>query len=416
MIEKTLRDAIGLNFDSIGRKGVEAVISRHMRKAGISNEKDFHALLTTSGKHFDELTEELLVPETWFFRYQESFAFLAKHVKELRAKPQDTIRVLCIPCSSGEEPYSIAITLVETGVSADHFLIDACDVSGSCLTQATHGIYGTNSFRGGIPPHILDRFFKSDDGRYEVLPELKKKVSFHKCSVLDPLFPAGRQPYAIIFCRNLLIYFPPEEQAKVIRILSSLLVDDGILFLGHAESAVLDRKEFASVNHPSSFAFRKIAHHLPPSPPAPKKECGNVATPPPPHGKSARSSDMRKSAKKNEEKIASTPASAAAQHTALLAEASASADRGDLQAAEVLCRRYLAHDKLNPAAYFLLGVVSLSEGRLQSAEDAFGKALYLQPDHYEALVNLSLLKERQGDKAEAMKIRERAERAASSSS
>ena len=94
----------------------------------------------------------------------------------------------------------------------------------------------------------------------------------------------------------------------------------------------------------------------------------------------------------------------------MLKKASALADSGNLQEAEALCLQYLGRDKLNPFAYYIMGVVNLSSGRLPEAEKAFSKAVYLDPGYYEALVHLALLKERQDEPAEALRLRKRAEK------
>jgi len=165
MIEKMLKEKIGLNYDSIGRKNVESAVSMHMKKHGMTNEKDYLELLSASDKHFEELTQSLLVPETWFFRYSESFAFLTHYAEKYLAGHHHPLHILCIPCSSGEEPYSIAMTLLNSGVPASLIHIDAADVSGPVLEKARHAVYGSNSFRGGIPENV-HHYFLSKDGKY----------------------------------------------------------------------------------------------------------------------------------------------------------------------------------------------------------------------------------------------------------
>ncbi len=405
MIEKLIRDKIGLSYETIGRKSIEEAISRHMRKLGIDKIEDYLKSMTISEERFDELTQDLIVPETWFFRYGESFAFLARHaVKSI--EEHGRLRILSIPCSSGEEPYSIAISLLAAGISSKSIHIDAVDVSKPLLEKARHGVYGPNSTRGGIP-ESMKHFFIAKDKGLEVVKSVKELVSFHNFSMFDKNLLAGQEPYDMIFCRNLLIYFSEEMQEKAIRTLSGLLVDSGILFLGHSEFSVAKRLEFESVNFPSSFAFRKkAAAHV-------DNRAGQLGKP-------------LTNLKRNYPPVAKTPeirqkkSPGQGGHVAtnktmggtggLLEKAAFLADRGKLHEAEAICMQYLDSDKLNPYAYYILGVVNLSLERMKEAANAFSRALYLKPDYYDALIQLALIKEREGEHLEAYRMKQRAEK------
>lgn len=405
MIEKILKAKIGLSYDSIGRKNVETAISRHMKKHGVNCEKDYLELIAESDNHFEELIQSVLVPETWFFRYSESFVFLAQYAQKYLAGRHHQLHILSIPCSSGEEPYSIAITLLDSGVPATLIHIDAVDVSSHVLKKAEQAVYCPNSFRSGIPEN-LNRYFLVKNEMREVTQPVKDLINFQKISIFDQNFLTGRPQYDLIFCRNMLIYFSPEEQAKTIAILSGMLKENGTIFLGHSESGIINRRDFESVNFPSSFAFRKkVANNVPPT------EITKSAIPKP---LPAIPKILHKT-----RHIGVTPATPDTPHESkdddMLKKAAALADRGILQEAEILCRQYLEHNKLNPAAYYTLGVVYLSSNRLTEAELAFNRAVYLNPGHYEALVHLALLKERRGEPQEALKIRKRAEKSVTTS-
>lgn len=403
MIEKLLKEKIGLNYDSIGRKSIETAISTHMKRHGIDNEKDYLKLISESDRHFEELAQTVLIPETWFFRYSESFAFLAQYAGKYLNGPRRPLNILSIPCSSGEEPYSIAITLLDSGVPRNLIHIDAADVSGPVLEKAKLAVYGANSFRSPVP-EPMRRFFLIKDGKQEVVQQVKDLVKFQKNSIFDHNFTDGRPRYNLIFCRNLLIYFSAEEQAKAIAILAGMLDDDGILFLGHVESGMVSRRDFESVKYPSCFAFRKKNSRK--TPPAelrresvsPRKPITTTKQLRANAGKALHNNIEPAAVKTNQDS------------DAVLKQASALADSGKLQEAETLCIQYLGRNKLNPFAYYIMGVVNLSSDRLPEAEKAFNKAVYLDPGYYAALVHLALLKERQGESAEALRIRKRAEK------
>jgi chemotaxis protein methyltransferase WspC len=404
MIEKMLSDKIGLSYDTVGRKSIEDAICRHMRKLGIDKMENYLESIASSEERFAELTQTLIVPETWFFRYGESFAFLSGNAGKFIEK-HGRLRILSIPCSSGEEPYSIAISLLASGISPKLIHIDAVDVSKPLLEKARHGVYGQNSFRGGIPEG-MKHFFIAKDKFSEVVKSVKDLVNFHNFSIFDKKLLVGREPYDMIFCRNLLIYFSEETQGKAIKILSGLLTDSGILFLGHSEFSIAKRLKFESVNVPCSFAFRKQA----------AANGGNRA------GQSEKTVIEYKSvqhsaakAKAPERQVRKIPVERGHDVIkkkpgmgAMLEKAAIFADGGKLQEAEDLCLKYIDCDKLNPFAYYILGVVNLSLERMKEAAKAFSRALYLNPDYYDALIQLALIKEREGEHLEASRMKQRA--------
>jgi chemotaxis protein methyltransferase WspC len=407
MIENLIRDKIGLSYDTIGRKNIEEAISRHMRKLGIDKLEDYLKSMTRSKEHFEELTQELIVPETWFFRYGESFAFLSRcAVKSI--EEHGRLRILSIPCSSGEEPYSIAISLLASGISPKAIHIDAVDVSKPLLEKAGRGVYGPNSLRSGIPESMKHYFVAKDKG-LEVVKSVKDLVSFHNFSIFDKNLLAGQEPYDMIFCRNLLIYFSEEMQEKAIKTLAGLLVDSGILFLGHSEFGVAKRLEFESVNFPSSFAFRKKA-----ATPVDNR-AGQSRKPLTDLKRNYSPATKTKTPEIRLKKPAVQEGHVVINKTmgangTLLEKAAFLADRGKLHEAEMICMQYLDSNKLNPYAYYILGVVNLSLERMKEAAKAFSRALYLNPDYYDALIQLALIKERDGEHLEAYRMKQRAEK------
>jgi chemotaxis protein methyltransferase WspC len=130
VIEDLLQSRIGLNVDSVGMKKIDADILVRMKERGISSRKDYEALLDTSKEEFNELVNIITVPETWFFRSMSSFEFLEKYIRlEWLRKNTGKIRILSIPCSTGEEAYSIAITLLDCGFAPDDFSVEGADIN-----------------------------------------------------------------------------------------------------------------------------------------------------------------------------------------------------------------------------------------------------------------------------------------------
>ncbi|HCE44681.1 MAG TPA: hypothetical protein DET40_14155 [Lentisphaeria bacterium] len=400
MIEKMLRDKIGLSYDAIGRKNAEDSICRHMRKLGAGSLEEYHRAISSSKELLAELIHSLVVPETWFFRYGESFVFVADQAAKI-ISGKGLVRILSIPCSTGEEPYSIAVSLLASGIGPERIRIDAADVSMPLIEKARRGVYGQNCFRSGIP-EPAKRFFTEKDKVFEVDRKAKDLVTFHNFSIFDNELLSGGVQYDIIFCRNLLIYFSAEEQEKAIRILSGILSESGILLLGHSEYGIAKRLNFEPVNFPHSFAFRKQAavrsHNTVAKTGLPAVEIKGSHTPRLPESRLNKTADQQRN-DKNEK---------APSMQEMIEKAAVLADRGKLHEAEALCLQFLESDKLSPSAYYLLGVVNLSLRRTKEAAKAFSRTLYLNPDHYEALIQLALIKERSGEHEEASRMKQRA--------
>ncbi|HHJ81020.1 MAG TPA: hypothetical protein ENJ65_05255 [Candidatus Tenderia electrophaga] len=180
---------------------------------------------------------------------------MADYVKKLELG-EGVLNVLSIPCSTGEEPYSIAMVLNGLGLSKEQFRIDAVDISTEVLKRARKGVYTENSFRGKDIA-FRDKYFEHKKGRYAISADIKSTVNFVNKNVLDEDFMAGKGLYDVIFCRNLLIYFDYETKCKVLNTLAGLMSKRAMLVLGHAETGRMPEGVFESLHLPGSFAFKK---------------------------------------------------------------------------------------------------------------------------------------------------------------
>lgn len=393
-----LHEQIGFDLVSIGEETVDRVIKGRMMAGGHGSIAAYCAYLSGSASERQAFINEVTVPETWFFRDNEPFRLLEDFAS--RVWPPATgqqFRVLSIPCSTGEEPYSIAMVLLNAGFEPGAFVIDAADISTRVLELARRGIYGRNSFRGG-DLSFRDQYFNEKGGFYEVADAVKKSVNFQHLNVLAPDFKQGEPPYNIIFCRNLLIYFDMETKERVIRLLHRLLHPDGLLFLGHAETGRMVHGLFESLRHPGAFAYRPVdtpGRERPggvvgrPAKPLPAWVTPVIVTPAP----------------------AAAPAATETQTTASSLDAiQALADRGELSEAMQLCRAYIQRNPLAAEGYYLLGIIQLAQEQDGDAVAAFKRAIYLDPGHYQSLAHLQVLAEAQGDMQAAANYRARMER------
>jgi chemotaxis protein methyltransferase WspC len=327
--------------------------------------------------------EDLTVPETWFFRDAEPFAFLARHVREVwqESHPEESLRALSAPCSTGEEPYSIAIALLEAGLAADRFRIDAVDVSRARIETARAALFGRNSFREKTD-HLRFGYFIPEGERRRLRSDVAGRVDFRTANLRSPSFLVGEAPYDVVFCRNLLIYLVPEARQQMLSHLSRLLAPDGVLFTGHSEIVFFLQNGYVPVPHRRAFACRRAGSS--------------------PHAAAAR--PLKVQAPRPRPPAPPAPRQAAPSD---LTEAQRLADRGSLAEAAAVCGRVLQEAGENAPARFLLGLIHEASNRLDAAEDCFRRALYLEPDHHDSLLHMSLLHERKGetDRAGALRAR-----------
>jgi chemotaxis protein methyltransferase WspC len=145
-----LRHTIGLNPDAIGAEIIARTIRQCLAQGGMSDMQTDLERSQTSEQELHALIEEVLVPEPWFFRDQMPFVYLEQYVMAewLPSHPHAVFRVLSMACSTGEEPYSTAMALLDTGLASQHVCIDAVDIRHQALHQARQAVYGHHSFRG----------------------------------------------------------------------------------------------------------------------------------------------------------------------------------------------------------------------------------------------------------------------------
>jgi chemotaxis protein methyltransferase WspC len=403
-IEQLLRQTMGLHAASIGSSLLQRCVRLRMKDLGLEQADEYLRLVQNSSGEWEELIDAVIVTETWFFRDREPFTALVRLVREewLPANDGRPVRLLSVPCSSGEEPYSLAMALLDAGLLPGRFCLDAVDISARVLARAQRALYGKNSFRGKDLA-FRDRHFKWTKEGYLLNENVRQCVRFWQDNVLNKTFLQGNAAYDFTFCRNLLIYFDRPTQQVALSRIAEFLQPNGVLFVGAAEQPLVLEHGFAPANIPMAFAFRKQAQagvtrlqsarraRRPRWTAAPDKaltlfERGPDVPPAP--------SPVAKPPKPGE---------------AELEEARRLADAGRLQEASALCQRHLRECGASAQAYYLLGLVSDAEGD-PGAVDFYRKALYLEPGHYESLLQMALLSQKNGDAARARTYKMRAER------
>ena len=424
-LEELLRERIGLDAASIGSSSIQRTLRLRMKSLGLRSLGDYRQQVQSSPAEWTELVEALVVSETWFFRDREAFGAMVRLVQQewLPSRPTGQVRLLSLPCSSGEEPYSMAMALLEAGVPAERFSIEAIDLSVRALGRARQGLYGRNSFRGKDLA-FRERWFQPAKEGYLLAPVVRRCVRFAQANLLSPEFCAGSVAYDFVFCRNLLIYFDRPTQGRALARLQSLLAPAGVLFVGAAELPLVLDHSFVSANLPLAFACRRAdgpARALQHSRPTALRRTARRSGVPARNGAThlglapALAAPERRAAGQ-----ATTPGPSAAASgpsadplpagEAELEQARRLADAGQLQQAAALCETHLQKSRASAPGWYLLGLLREAGGD-PTAIECYRKALYLQPDHYESLLQMASLAEKNGDTSRARTYKRRAERA-----
>ncbi|WP_263260715.1 protein-glutamate O-methyltransferase CheR [Pseudomonas sp. RIT-PI-S] len=405
-----LHQRIGLDAESVGPAMIERAVRQRQVQAQAPSLEAYWGLLGESAQEQQALIEAVIVPETWFMRYPESFAALGRLARtrwsELGgARP---LRLLSLPCSTGEEPYSMAMALFEAGLPASAFVIHGVDVSPNSLVKARRALYGRNSFRGDYKA-IQGRHFNAEADGYLLQPRIVAQVRLQPGNVLDPSLLAGEAPYDFVFCRNLLIYFDVPTQRQVVAALKTLTRDDGVVFIGPAEGSLLTSSGMRPLGIPQAFAFVRA--------PGPAPVPAPVIAPPPlptPASQSFKNATPRAVAaglSPRTTPVPPTPSAPIAEPATLLAQIATLANAGQSAEARAACERYLRDHPPEAQVFYWLGLLSDAGGNSLEAQGFYRKALYLAPQHAEALAHLAALLAAQGDLDGARRLQARAARA-----
>ena len=410
--EKLLRETIGLSMETVGASVIRHALKRRMTACALSDLHAYWAFVTGNPAERQELVDAVIVPETWFFRDREAFGAMVRHLRENRASCRP-LKLLSLPCSTGEEPYSIAMALLDAGFPDGSFQIDAIDVSSRNLVHAERAIYGKNSFRGADIA-FRDRYFEACNGGFRPHDIVRRHVRFRIGNVLSAAAQTGNEAYAVAFCRNLLIYFDRETQGAALNQLRQMLADDGLLLVGPAESGLPPLHGFNSTRVPRAFAFIKAeaAPIKPPEPPAARRPRPAPAKAAPlPRAQTAKASSApRPFAQKTASAQPSAPSPD--RVAASLAEIERAADAGHLAEVSAAAERHIAEFGPSPDAFYWLGLAHDAADAVEDAMRNYRKALYLAPDHQRALAQLRLLQQRQGDHGAAKALADRLDRLA----
>lgn len=229
----------GILFDDSRERFFVTRVREHAEARNLAHGTDLLRLIKNSNVEFDSLLQRLLTQETSFFRYPAAFEALEKkvlpelHMKKFWESPR-SLRIWSAGCATGEEAFSIAMTVADALEFADAWNIHilATDISRQALDHAEHGVYDSREVES-VPPRQREQYFSRSKNHFVVKPRVRNLVMFAPMNLAQVVY-MGK--FDCIFCMNVLIYFSPERQAQLMQRFYEYLEPGGYLFLGHAES------------------------------------------------------------------------------------------------------------------------------------------------------------------------------------
>lgn len=429
LFQEFLVNQSGLHFDQRNLKILERGLMHRMRALGAENYCKYFSYLSTHRETRQELKKLLgllTIGETFFFRYLAHFEALNERVlPELieRNRRSRTLRIWSAGCSTGEEPYSLAILLREQfPVLADwDVTILATDINKRSLARAREGLFSGRALRLA-EPRLVEKYFQRSVGGFRLDERIRDMVRFTYLNLQTGNYPDednGTAAIDLLFCRNVMIYFRPATTRSMVERFSRCLTPGGYFFLGHAETLINISDAFQRLQHNGGFYYRLKPHRsatvlreselhpLHPqqrsvTPPPPRSGLGEtvavhasgavngetprlppaatVETPPPDLETLLREADLdfdRENFKTASQKYATILAVDPDHVGALIGQGFISANRGEYDSALACCRRALQLDDLRPDAYFLRGLIHDLCGESAEAIGEYRKALLL---------------------------------------
>ena len=252
----------GIYFDPAKQESLKDNLLQRMAECGLTNFSDYLDLLSSpaGSKEFDFLLDLITVPETYFFRDRAQFNALERLVipEAIKKKsyPGASLRIWSAGCSTGEEPYTVAMIVAAAKVDIPIQIL-ATDVSNHALEAARQGVYNGRSVRD-VPPEYLKRFFSKKGGQYSLDESIKQMVEFRYFNLVSEPYPLVEMSgWDIIFCRNVTIYFQTDATRKVIHNLHQSLREGGYLFAGYSESLRYISDGFKTLQMEGAFFYQK---------------------------------------------------------------------------------------------------------------------------------------------------------------
>jgi chemotaxis protein methyltransferase CheR len=386
-LSEFIAEQTGLHFPPERRPDLQRGLTAAAAEFGFANSvscADWLLSTPLTRPQLNTLASHLTVGETYFFRERKTFDALTNHIlPELirrRRGREQRLRLWSTACSTGEEPYSLAILVQQMLPDWRDWRVTilATDINEHSLRKAVAGAYGEWSFRDSAPGFKERYFVRTPDGRFTIAPEIRNRVSFAHMNLAQDCFPAlatDTHAMDVIFCRNVLIYFTPSHARKLVENLHHALLDEAWLAVSPSECSQALFSRFVAVNFPGCILYRKCNIKEP--------RPSSWTSVPTPVVADAYAPENVRAALAVAPEVAQTapPSSQATQGPgtfSLLAREMA--NQGQLADALVWSERWIAADKIDSAARYLHAMILQEMGEREAARRSLHRAVYLQPD------------------------------------
>jgi chemotaxis protein methyltransferase CheR len=437
---KLAEERFGLRFSQKRRPELERGVKQAFAASTCPDLDKYYHLLQdpeSSAIHAERLINALTVSETHFFRDAGQFEALRQHVLPQiikRRRPLRSLRLWSAGCASGEEPYSLAILLRELLPDVDEWAITilATDLNTEALARARKATYGNWAFREEQAKQLRSRYFRKQNGRYRLIPEVQRMVTFNRLNLAEPVYPnyaTNTMFMDLILCRNVTIYFAEETTRQIVARFYDALIDGGWLVVGHSEHSLGTYRRFQIHNFPGAILYQRTGQptELSKSWLTPPKQAPRIIASPAPvptdiqpdiqppciltspsegkvdpieqarelleFGHSEEARDMLLELADSKPHQAST--------CALLGQAYA--NLGCWKEAEHWCWEAIQVDKLALNAYYTLALVLQHQGQVTQAIDTMKKVVYIDRHYVPAHFGLADLYHVDGQLSRALK-------------
>jgi len=255
-IKTLLEKKIGFKFNAQNKFLLEKRLSRLVvhHKMGMDN---YVNRLTSGRERLRPLIEAIITNETYFFREFSDLNVALKLGKEMLKLETEKLNILCAGCSTGEEGYSLLITMLEGGIPLDNINLDCFDISKIAIKIAQRGVYKGRSIKN-IEEQICNKYFLKDGDNLVVQTKLRDKINFFSFNLLE--IDLLRRKYDIIFCRNVLIYFSKHRKEYVLQLISEHLSDNGVFLMSKTESINRHQSNFQCIRLEQGKYYKKVGN------------------------------------------------------------------------------------------------------------------------------------------------------------
>ncbi|MEX2117316.1 MAG: CheR family methyltransferase [Bacteroidota bacterium] len=446
-ISEFVAEHLALNFPKERWNDLERTITAAATEFGYPEVETFIQRIISSPmthEHMDILTTHLTTNETYFWREPETFEALEQAIlpELIRSRQeQKRIRIWSAGCSTGEEPYSIAIALHRAIPQMEDWdiAILATDINPRILQKTTAGLFGQWSFRNS-PRWLRENYFApKEKDMFEILPEIKRMVKFEYLNLADDVFPSSRNntnAMDIILCRNVLMYFSEKRCRQVVHGLFNSLVPSGYLVVSATELSLPSLSEFTAMNFPGAVLFQKTSTDLKGQRHMPAEAPGHASWGHPWQVSPVNTLEEREP-QHEEIEIGILPETATPLQShamfdnalALYAQGyyeeviemlrkddptseervlviRAYANQGKIHQALQSCERAIAADKLNPGLHYLYATILQENNQLDEAVTSLKRAIFLDPNFVLSYYSLGKIYQRLGNVSSANKCAE----------